>query len=165
MSEAVIREAQNEAEIEGVRTLFRAYGDHLANTAAICIENLDREIASLPSPYLTLLLATIDGQPAGCVALKALPRAMEQACELKRLWVSSVFRGHNLGKRLMGAAIAHAARSGFTALYLDTVPAAMPQANRLYDALGFKLVDRYNTNPVANIAFFRLTLSPASVRV
>jgi hypothetical protein len=47
---------------------------------------------------------------------------------------------------------------GFEAMYLDTVPAAMPEANRLYEAMGFRRVERYNKNPVADVVFFRLGL-------
>ena len=165
MSGAVIVEAQSAAETDAVRELFRAYGEHLATTASICIETLGEEIASLPTPYFLLLLAKIDSHPAGCVALKTLARDGEQACELKRLWVSPAFRGYRVGKRLMEAAIHHATGSGYTALYLDTVPAAMPEANHLYKALGFERIGRYNDNPVADVAFFRLALPSASVRI
>ena len=58
----------------------------------------------------------------------------------------------------MQAAIDHARAAGATAIYLDTVPAAMPEANRLYEAMGFEPVPRYNDNNVADIAFFRLGL-------
>jgi hypothetical protein len=43
-------------------------------------------------------------------------------------------------------------------MYLDTVPAAMPEANRLYAAMGFKPTERYNENPISDVAFFRLSL-------
>jgi hypothetical protein len=36
-------------------------------------------------------------------------------------------------------------------MYLDTVPAAMPEANRLYESTGFIRVERYNKNPVADL--------------
>ena len=42
---------------------------------------------------------------------------------------------------------------------LDSVPAAMPEANRLYASLGFSPVERYNQNPVANVEFFRKSLA------
>jgi hypothetical protein len=34
----------------------------------------------------------------------------------------------------------------------------MPEANRLYEAMGFVPVERYNKNPLADIAFFRRDL-------
>jgi GNAT superfamily N-acetyltransferase len=80
------------------------------------------------------------------------------ALELKRLWVRRGFRGLALGRRLMQAAIDAARAAGAGAVYLDTVPAAMPEANRLYEAMGFERVERYNDNDVADIAFFRLGL-------
>jgi hypothetical protein len=80
------------------------------------------------------------------------------ALELKRLWVRRGFRGLALGRRLMQAAIDYARAAGAGAVYLDTVPAAMPEANRLYEAMGFERVERYNDNDVADIAFFRLRL-------
>jgi hypothetical protein len=39
-------------------------------------------------------------------------------------------------------------------MYLDTVPAAMPEAVQLYTSLGFAPVERYNQNPVDGLAFF-----------
>ncbi|HZY62725.1 MAG TPA: GNAT family N-acetyltransferase [Edaphobacter sp.] len=115
----------------------------------------------MPAPYAVLLLALVDGAAAGCVALKPLPQAFvdgERPCELKRLWAGAEFRGLGIGRRLMDEAIAWAKRSGYTAMYLDTVPAAFPQASRIYQAMGFVEVKRYNDNPVENVEFFRLAL-------
>jgi len=56
----------------------------------------------------------------------------------------------------MQAAIDHARAAGAGAIYLDTVPAAMPEANRLYAAMGFVRTERYNDNPVADVVFFQL---------
>jgi GNAT superfamily N-acetyltransferase len=64
-----------------------------------------------------------------------------------------------LGRRLVEEAIGWAKRMGFDAMYLDTVPAAMPEANRLYEAVGFQRVERYNKNPVSEVVFYRLGLT------
>ena len=89
----------------------------------------------------------------------ASPTIMEsKACEMKRLWVGGGFRGYGLGWRLVEESVAWARRQGFEAMYLDTVPAAMPEANRLYQAIGFERVERYNRNPIDGVVFFRLKL-------
>jgi hypothetical protein len=44
-------------------------------------------------------------------------------------------------------------------MYLDTVPAAMPEANGMYAALGFERVGRYNNNTVGDVVFFRRGLA------
>jgi GNAT superfamily N-acetyltransferase len=80
---------------------------------------------------------------------------------MKRLWVDTAFRGYGLGRRLVHEAIAWAKRMGFKTMYLDTVPAAMPEANRLYAAMGFEPTERYNENPLSDVAFFRLSLATA----
>ncbi len=80
------------------------------------------------------------------------------ALELKRLWVRRGFRGLALGRTLVQASADFARAAGAYAVYLDTVPAAMPEANQLYEAMGFKRVERYNDNNVAGIAFLRLAL-------
>lgn len=178
----VICHANDTTDLEVVRLLMREYGDYLAanptGAANICIPSYDRELAELPGPYAApggvILLATVGGQPAGCVALRPIrPRVVdpstglskedpnEPAVELKRLWVRSTCRGLNLGRKLVEAAIEHATSLGAVALYLDTVPAAMPEANRLYTAMGFEPVARYNANSVPDVAFFRRRLAKA----
>ena len=162
MATIMIREAVAAEDWNAVRRLMQEYADHLANNpsgaANICLVGYGEELEKLPEGYDVLLLALVDGEAAGCVAVRALKRE-ERACEMKRLWVKGEFRGLRLGKRLAEEAIGWAKRMGFAAMYLDTVPAAMPEANRLYEALGFVPVERYNNNPLADIVFFRLGLS------
>jgi ribosomal protein S18 acetylase RimI-like enzyme len=174
MADVQVRVAEGAADVEVVRGLMREYGDYLAHlaeepgrAASICINGYESELAGLPAPYVApgvLLLAWVEGEAAGCVALKPLQLkaasagAGGMALELKRLWVRRGFRGLALGRRLMQAAIDAARAAGAGAVYLDTVPAAMPEANRLYEAMGFERVERYNDNDVADIAFFRLGL-------
>jgi GNAT superfamily N-acetyltransferase len=162
MAEIVVREAVDVDDIAAVRCLMQAYGEHLAanpaGAANICLEGYREELEGLPGGYVVLLLALVDGMAAGCVALRALRGELKGGCEMKRLWVDGAFRGLRLGRRLVVEAIAWAERAGFEAMYLDTVPAAMPEANRLYEAMGFTRVERYNQSPISNVVFFRLSL-------
>jgi len=176
-TQIAMRRAAGSADVDRVRALMLEYGEYLAanpaGAASICLSGYEEELAGLPEPYVApggLLLALVDGEAAGCVALKPLnPKGLAaetagasadegggSALELKRLWVRPAFRGLRLGQRLMQAAIDHARAAGAGAIYLDTVPAAMPEANRLYAAMGFVRTERYNDNPVADVVFFQL---------
>jgi GNAT superfamily N-acetyltransferase len=176
MSIVVVRAALPD-QIEAVRMLLREYALHLNHSLGeehICLKDYERELAGLPGLYAApagaLLLALADGEPAGCVALKPLhpsrgvEDAFEAACEMKRLWVRAEFRGRFAGRMLCEALIERARELGYSAMYLDTVPAAMQSANRIYGELGFERVERYNTNPIlganpsVGVEFFRLAL-------
>ena len=161
MAEIVVREAVGAEDIAAVRRLLRGYGDYLAanptGAANICIEGYGQELEGLPGPYFVVLLAEVDGVAAGCVALRRVAKD-ESGCEMKRLWVDGAFRGLGLGRRLVQEVITRAKQMGWKTMYLDTVPAAMPEANRLYAAMGFERTERYNRNPIDDVAFFRLSL-------
>ncbi len=162
MSGPLVRSAESAEDITLVGQLFRAYGDHLAAVSGVHLPDLDREIASLPGEYVCLLLATMDGYPAGCVGLRTLNCNGERACEPKRLWVSPPYRGLGLGRLLMEASIRRAESLKVSALYLDTIPDILTHSVRVYEALGFTRVARYNTNRVEGAAFFRLGLPVSS---
>jgi ribosomal protein S18 acetylase RimI-like enzyme len=160
---ALIREVSGAAEAGVFRDLVLEYGEHLASHPAgpehFCLAGFNEELAGLTEMYRApgcMLLATVDGEPAGCVALREM--AEPRGLELKRLWVRPAFRGLGLGRRLMDAAIAHAMVADAEAIYLDTVPAAMPEAVRLYAELGFEAVEPYSAKRMPGIGFFRLPL-------
>ncbi len=140
------------------RTLMREYAVYLNASVGgehICVESLEQELAGLPGDYGepqgAVLLAFVDHEAAGCVALKPLPakatQANERACEMKRLWVRPAYQGRQLGRRLAEAVVELARERGYTAMYLDTMPATMRAAYALYRAMGFAPVERYNENP------------------
>jgi GNAT superfamily N-acetyltransferase len=162
--EIEVRKVTSAADLTVVRDLMCEYGVHLAHHPAgpehFCVSGLETELAGLPNPYVApgcILLAKVDGQPGGCVALRGLSGA-GNPLEIKRLWVRPAFRAIGLGRQLMTEAIEHAKAAGASAIYLDTVPAAMPEANRLYASLGFVETEPYNSTRVPGIAFFRLDL-------
>lgn len=169
MSEILIRRVVDNDDVVCVRNLMQAYGEYLASSpngaANICLQGYAQELNSLPHPYQILLLATVGGNPAGCAAVKEInsPAISEtKACELKRLWVSTEFRGYGLGRRLMEDALSWAKDQGYMAMYLDTVPAAMPEANHMYETMGFRQVERYNRNPISDVVFFRRSIEPSA---
>jgi GNAT superfamily N-acetyltransferase len=171
-----IRPAATAVDFDIMRSLLREYAGYLNDSLGeehICLSDYEKELANLPGQYAqpkgVIILAFAGDQPAGCVALKPLkperaPDPKEAACEMKRLWVRTSFRGQSIGLALAKELISYARSANYTSMYLDTVPGAMKAANSIYHNLGFEPVERYNTNPIlginpaVSVEFFRLWL-------
>ncbi|MGO9318946.1 MAG: GNAT family N-acetyltransferase [Terracidiphilus sp.] len=126
--------------------------------ARFCYGSLEKEAARLPHSYHEqgggCLLAHALGKQAGFVAWRTLPTSVApHAWELKRLWVRPNGRGLGLGRALTQAVLDRAAVAGCKAVYLDTVPASMDAAYRLYRQMGFEPCAPYNDNPVEELAY------------
>jgi GNAT superfamily N-acetyltransferase len=146
----------DESESDDVRSMLRAYSASLP--FELGFQDFDRELAELPGAYApprgALLVARIDGELAGCVALRPLG---EDACEMKRLFVFPAARGTGLGRRLATAIVAEARRLGYARMLLDTTP-GMETAQALYEELGFEETAPYRHNPVPGTRFLELQL-------
>lgn len=148
------------------RELLLEYGRFVIaqpGAGRFCFGSLEKEAAGLPESYIDQgggsLIAFADGEPAGFVAWRALPDSVEHdAWEMKRLWVRASARGLGLGKTLTLAVLDRARAAGRAAVYLDTAPASMGSAYRLYLELGFEPCAPYNDNPVEGLAYLRLSL-------
>ena len=141
-----------EADTEALRELFREYFAWLGPEG--WFTDIEAELAALPGGYEALLVARLEGEVAGCVALK---RLSDGACEMKRLYVRPAARGSGLGRELVEASIERARELGYAVLRLDTLP-TMDAARALYLSLGFRPIERYNENPIAGVLFFELEL-------
>jgi putative acetyltransferase len=154
---SAIVEAATAEQVAQVRELFLEYAQSLA--FSLCFQSFDRELAALPGDYAPprgrLLLATVDGRPAGCVALHPL---QGEICEMKRLYVRPEFRGRHLGRALADRIIAEACAIGYTHMRLDTVEPLMPRAVAMYRALGFREIPPYRPNPIAGAVYMELDL-------
>lgn len=108
---------------------------------------LEQELAALgtkyAAPHNALLLALVDGEPAGCIAFRTLG---DGVCELKRLFIDDCYRGMGLGKRLTSALISLARRRGFRTMRLETGDKQF-EARALYQRLGFREVPPYYDAP------------------
>jgi putative acetyltransferase len=154
-------------DTEQARALLTNYGEYLASSpsgaAGVCIPGYEAELRGLPGKYVgkeaDLLLARVKGEGAGCVAItrRVLADGMD-AAEMKRLWVEPRFRGHGMGRGLVGSAINWARAHECGAVVLDTVNEAMPEAAELYRSFGFEEITRFNENPVPGVRFYQLML-------
>jgi GNAT superfamily N-acetyltransferase len=126
--------------------------------ARFCFGSLEKEAERLPHSYIeqggNCLAAHVDGSLSGFVAWRSVPATVfPDSWEMKRLWVRPQGRGLGLGRALTQAVIDRATAARRKAIYLDTVPAAMSAAHRLYLDMGFTPCAPYNDNPVDELAW------------
>ncbi len=148
------------AELEVTREIFREYAQALG--VDLCFQEFDAELASLPGDYAAprgaLVLAKVDGQVAGCAALRPLDSVdYPNAAEMKRLYVRKAFRGFGLGRQLAEAMLDAARQSGYDCVLLDTLD-DMEAARALYEDLGFAEVPPYYHNPIAGAHYLKADL-------
>jgi GNAT superfamily N-acetyltransferase len=150
-----IREAQA-AEFPAVRELIEEYVAALG--VDLSFQEIDAELGDLVATYGPpggrILVGLVDGEIAGCVALRPLE---EDCCEMKRLYVRPAFRSAGLGRRLAVAVIDAASRLGYARMRIDTLP-QMGAARKLYASLGFREIEPYRFNPIPGTAFMELAL-------
>ena len=142
--------------VEAARQLFREYAQAIG--VDLCFQNFDAEVENLPGEYAApegaLLVALLDGQPAGCGALRPLRDVdYPNACEMKRLYVPRAFRRFGLGRLIAQQLIDLAMQAGYSTLLLDTLD-EMESARELDATLGFEEVapGRYRCSPLGDYA-------------
>jgi putative acetyltransferase len=159
--EIALVEPDSPALFDAAREVFREYASTLG--IDLCFQNFDAEMAGLPGDYAApggaLLLAFVDGQLAGCGALRALADVdYANACEMKRLFVRRAFRGFGLGRLLAQALMQRATEAGYSVLLLDTLD-DMEAARDLYESLGFVEIPPYYYNPIAGAHYLKAELT------
>ena len=158
--------AESAEQIAAVRELFSEYAASLS--IDLCFQNFDAELAGLPGVYAppggALLLALVDGAPAGCVAMRALPESDHtNACEMKRLYVRRAFRRFGLGRLLTQQLMDLATQSGHSCMLLDTLD-DMEAARGLYTSLGFEDIPPYYFNPIPGAHYLKVELDAPGTR-
>jgi GNAT superfamily N-acetyltransferase len=148
--------AQSADHIQIIGNLFREYEQFLQ--VDLCFQQFEEELAGLPGKYVApqgaMLLAMVDGQAAGCVAMRPLA---DGVCEMKRLFVRPAFLGRGLGQKLAMTIIAEARTAGYTRMCLDTLEKLRP-ALALYRRLGFIERSAYYENPLPGVVYLELVL-------
>jgi putative acetyltransferase len=151
-----IVEAVDGNMLRQARALFEEYSASIG--VDLCFQGFTEELATLPGDYAPpagrLLLAVIDDEAAGCVALRPLEPGV---CEMKRLFVRPAYRGSGLGRRLVDRIIEEGRGVGYERMRLDTLP-TMRVAQSLYAELGFRSIPPYRPNPICGAEYLELDL-------
>jgi putative acetyltransferase len=148
------------AQINATRQIFTEYAAQLG--VDLCFQNFDAELAGLPGEYANpqgaLLLALVDGEVAGCCALRPLSSVdYPNAAEMKRLYVRDPYRGLGIGRQLAEAVLDAARIAGYHSVLLDTLD-DMESARALYVDLGFSSIPPYYHNPIAGAHYLKVDL-------
>jgi GNAT superfamily N-acetyltransferase len=118
--------------------------------------DLDAEIAAGPPadlmpPNGVLLLARVDGEPAGLGGVRHLDT---EIAEVKSMYVAPAYRGTGLGRRILARLDEIALEHSCRAVRLDTSD-YLTSAVGLYRSAGYREVSAYNENPKADLWFER----------
>ena len=149
--------------IEKIKELFKGYTDMLVKededfAKYLKLQDYDSELENLDIKYGLpkgrLYLATVEGEVAGCIALKYVD---EKTCELKRLYVKPEFRGNKIAEALVDQIIDDAKKIGYKKIQLDTLP-FLKSAIHLYERYGFYEILPYNNSPMKKSLYYRLDL-------
>lgn len=148
---------QGGEQLDEIRKLFRAYSESLE--IDLCFQNFEEELKDLPGKYAApegaLFLARVDGESAGCIALR---KSSEGIAEMKRLYVRDDYRGLHLGRKLVTLILEEASRMGYQAIRLDTL-STMKEAVGLYQSFGFYDIEPYIYNPIEDARYMELMLA------
>lgn len=157
------------AAMAEVETLLRAAGARIERVdpgcpqARACVARYFAELdarfeqgfdpgASLPAddaemvpPRGAFLVATLDGEPVACGAVKTIAA---ETGSVKRMWVAESARGLGLGRRMLEALEGEARALGLARLRLET-HRALTEAIALYRSGGYREVPAFNDDPYA----------------
>ena len=147
-------------DLELVREVFREYARELG--VDLCFQGFEEELQSLPGDYRgpkgALWLALVDGELAGCCALRRIDTVdYPNAAEMKRLYVRKAFRRFGLGRQLAEATLDAARSAGYHSVLLDTLD-DMESARTLYAELGFEEIPPYYHNPLPGAHYLKVDL-------
>jgi len=90
-------------------------------------------------PRSVFLVATLDGEPVGCGALRPMT---DEAVEIKRMYVREQARGHGVGRAILAELERLAAQFGYASMILAT-GVRQPEAIALYTRCGFERMENF----------------------
>ena len=109
-------------------------------------QSIPAQDAEMMPPGGAFLVVTVEGEPAGCGAVKTIAPGMGS---LKRMWVADSARGLGLGRRLLAALEREARALGLGTLRLET-NRSLAEAIALYRGTGYVEVPAFNADPYAH---------------
>jgi putative acetyltransferase len=121
------------------------------------LETMDSDLCDIDSNYhfcggIFDVLENNGGEIIGCVGIRPVDKF---ACELRRMYLHSSFRGKGLGKYLLNHVISEAKKLGFSRIILETA-SVLKEAISLYRKFGFKLYKTNHLSKCCDEAYFLL---------
>jgi len=116
--------------------LYPAESNHMLDVSELC------------RPEVTFIVARIDGRAVDC---GAIVESKDGWAEIKRMFVSPLARGQNIGRRLLQKLEATAIDKGLPVLRLET-GTRQPEALALYRSAGFVEIgpfSKYGPDPLS----------------
>ena len=108
--------------------------------------SLSADDRDLVPPRGAFLIASVDGEPVACGAVKPVSPGVGS---LKRMWVADTVRGLGIGRRVLEALETQARELGMTTVRLETNQ-TLQEAIGLYRSAGFREVARFSADPYAH---------------
>jgi GNAT superfamily N-acetyltransferase len=134
--DAVIRRVTTGDDFQIFRCLITEYEESLPED--LRHSDFSRQVADLVTHYgepHAAFVATIAGDPAGCVGLSILDA---KTAVVKKMYVRPSHRNRGLARVLMAALTERARERGIERLVLDTARERLAAAYALYRSLGFR---------------------------
>jgi len=103
-------------------------------------------VAEMTPPAGFFMVAWLDGQPAGCGALKVSDALTG---EIKRMWTSQSSRGLGIARKVLRSLEEKAREVGLARLHLET-NRTLTEAQALYRREGYEEVAPFNSEPYAH---------------
>jgi len=155
----VIRPPQSTEEWSAVRQLLIDYENEFDDKT--CFTSFEAELNNIealyrePGKYKLIAVEEPGGKVVGCVGLRTLSPGV---AEMKRLYVVPSHRRLHLGKILANEIMDLAGAHGYHRMILDTMT-EMKDAQRLYQRLGFEVMEPYNFQDPAKVICYEKILS------
>jgi carbonic anhydrase len=122
-----------------------------------CFTSFEEEMADIrnvytaPGSHLLLAVENSNNKIVGCVGMRTLSHGI---AEMKRLYVIPTHRGFQLGKKLATEIMAYAEEKKYDRMLLDTMY-EMRAAQKLYEQLGFTIIEPYNDQDTSKVVCFQ----------
>lgn len=132
-------------DYEEAKSLFREYSK--LKGAEQCFISFENELANLETiyPKRFILLAYVDKQAIGCIAIKAIDA---EKCELKRLFIKEQFRGRGYSKIMFEKVLDRSKELGFVTAEIYTIPEIMEVGYKMYLSYGFEQQEKMDGKAV-----------------
>lgn len=118
-------------------------------------ESTDADLEDIEGNYLRAggIFEVIEDEQGNLLGTVGLYPLDSRTCELRKMYFVPRIRGQGLGKYIMERTLAHARRSGFKRIELET-SSKLEAANRLYTGFGFRLIPRDHLASRSDQAYF-----------